>query len=52
MFRITYSIDLEYVLSNSNRLSLGYAWDYYGIGEFNKVKAGSHCIDFGWMFNF
>jgi hypothetical protein len=52
MFRLIYSMDLEYVLSNNNRLSFGYAWDYYRIGDYNRIKAAAHCLDFKWMFNF
>ena len=51
-FRFSNTWSLEYFLSNRNRLRLSYEWNYLRYSEPRLVKAASHNIVIGTMFNF
>ena len=51
-FRFSNTFSLEYVLNNNNRLRLSYEWNYLRYSEPRLVKAASHNIVIGTMFNF
>ncbi|MEQ9440708.1 MAG: hypothetical protein RIG62_16780 [Cyclobacteriaceae bacterium] len=51
-FRFSNTFSLEYLLSNNNRLRLSYEWNYLRYSEPRLVKAASHNIVIGTMFNF
>mgnify|MGYP000217369640 CR=1 FL=1 len=52
VFRIKSVLEIQYLLTNGNRIKLGYTWDYYQINDLHRVKAGMSQITLGLLFNF